>query len=119
MNFANQRVSSIVNIAPETYEVKQTWKDLANASPKKRPPLSAVFDPSEINPYTGKPLLDDVKRAIKIAKEIRDLPLDGIINNCGSAYNNSSGSNDSAYQGCHHNQPPRTVGLLLLSDFWY
>ena len=72
MNFANQRVSTIVDLGPETYEVPQTWKDLANGSPKKRPPLSAVFDPSEINPYTRKPLLDDVKRAIKIAKEIRD-----------------------------------------------
>ena len=39
--------------------------------------------------------MDDVKRAIKIAKEIRNLPLDGIIDKCGSAYNNSSGSNDS------------------------
>ena len=74
MNFSNQRVAPIVSIAPKTYVVEQTWKDLANASPKKRPPLSAVFDPSKINPYTCKPVLDDVKRAIKIAKEIRDPP---------------------------------------------
>ena len=107
MNFANQRVSSVANLAPETYEVPQIWKDLADASPKKRPPLSAVFDPSEINPYTQKPLLDDVKRAIKIAKEIRDLPLDGIIHKCGSAYNNSSGSNDSTKEAI-------TVNLLSL-----
>ena len=40
-------------------------------------------------------MLHDVKRAIKIAKEIWDLPLDGVINQVGSAYNSSSGSIDS------------------------
>ena len=107
MDFANQLVAPIVSIAPKPYVVEQTWKDLANGSPKKRPSLSAVFDPCEINPYTHKPLLDDVKRAIKIAKEICDLPLDGIIDNCGSAYNNSSGSS-------HSTKDAITINLLAL-----
>ena len=97
MNFASQRPTvnaDIGNLAPVTYKLDPTWKVLADASPNGRPPISSVFDPTEINPYTKKPLIHDVKRAVKIAKEIRDLPLDGVIDNVGASYNNSSGSAD-------------------------
>ena len=88
-SFANRRVSTAVEIAPRTYEVDKRWKELADASPKKRPPLGDVFDTNEVNRYTGEPLINDVKRAVLVAKEIRDLPLKGIINKCGAAYNKS------------------------------
>ena len=110
MNFANQRATinaDIGDLAPMTYDLNPTWKELAATSPTGCPPLSAVFNSTEINPYTRKLLLYGVKRAVKIAKEICNLPLDGVINNVGSTYNKSSGSTDTIKEAI-------TISLLTL-----